>query len=196
MVDITGGWGASVVLKLIELGYPKKNLYYDITVGIDSVENNKALQKHMDRGKLPGLNFQKNRNTIVSKLEEAIRMDSFKIRSKRALMEIETFVFIGGRADHMKGYHDDLLMSIAMCCFVAATSFKDLEKSKGQAKAMINSWSVEVNNVEDESSLSDVINTGFYTDNKGRKKDKQTIKETQEHMWLFNGMAGFKKNRK
>ena len=29
-----------------------------------------------------------------------------------------------------------------------------------------------------------------------RKKDKQTIKETQEHMWLFNGMAGFKKNRK
>ena len=61
---------------------------------------------------------------------------------------------------------------------------------------MISSWSVEVNNAEDESSLNDVINTGFYTDNKNRKKDKQTIKETQEHMWLFNGMAGFKKNRK
>ena len=42
---------------------------------------------------------------------------------------------MAGRADHMKGYHDDLLMSIAMCCFVGATSFKDLEKSKGQAKA-------------------------------------------------------------
>ena len=97
VVDITGGWGASVILKLIELGYPKKRLYYDITVGIDSVENNKALQKYMDKGKLPGLNFQKNRNTIVSKLEEAVRMDSFKIRSKRALMEIETFVFMGGR---------------------------------------------------------------------------------------------------
>jgi|32_taG_2_1085360.scaffolds.fasta_scaffold00434_17 hypothetical protein len=193
VVDITGGWGASVVLKLIELGYPKKRLYYDITVGIDSVENNKALQKYMDKGKLPGLNFQKNRNTIVSKLEEAIRMDSFKIRSKRALMEIETFVFIGGRADHMKGYHDDLLMSIAMCCFVGATSFKDLEKSKGQAKAMVSSWSVETNNVEDDSTLNEVINTGFYTDNKNRKKDKQTLKETQEYMWLFGGMTGFKK---
>ena len=193
VVDITGGWGASVVLKLIELGYPKKRLYYDITVGIDSVENNKALQKHMDKGKLPGLNFQKNRNTIVSKLEEAIRMDSFKIRSKRALMEIETFVFVGGRADHMKGYHDDLLMSIAMCCFVGATSFKDLEKSKGQAKAMVSSWSVETNNVEDDSTLNEVINTGFYTDNKNRKKDKQTLKETQEYMWLFGGMTGFKK---
>lgn len=193
VVDITGGWGASVVLKLIELGYPKKRLYYDITVGIDSVENNKALQKYMDKGKLPGLNFQKNRNTIVSKLEEAIRMDSFKIRSKRALMEIETFVFMGGRADHMKGYHDDLLMSIAMCCFVGATSFKDLEKSKGQAKAMVSSWSVETNNVEDDSTLNEVINTGFYTDNKNRKKDKQTLKETQEYMWLFGGMTGFKK---
>ena len=103
MVDITGGWGASVVLKLIELGYPKRNLYYDVTVGIDSVENNKALQKYMDKGKLPGLNFQKNRNTIVSKLEESIRMDSFKIRSKRALMEIETFVFIGGRSGPHEG---------------------------------------------------------------------------------------------
>ena len=193
VVDITGGWGASVILKLIELGYPKKRLYYDITVGIDSVENNKALQKYMDKGKLPGLNFQKNRNTIVSKLEEAVRMDSFKIRSKRALMEIETFVFMAGRADHMKGYHDDLLMSIAMCCFVGATSFKDLEKSKGQAKAMISSWSVETNNVEDDSTLNEVINTGFYTDNKNRKKDKQTLKETQEYMWLFGGMTGFKK---
>jgi hypothetical protein len=74
VVDITGGWGASVVLKLIELGYPKRNLYYDVTVGIDSVENNRALQKYMDKGKLPGLNFQKNRNTIVSKLEESIRI--------------------------------------------------------------------------------------------------------------------------
>jgi hypothetical protein len=101
VVDITGGWGASVVLKLIELGYPKRNLYYDVTVGIDSVENNKALQKYMDKGKLPGLNFQRNRNTIVSKLEESIRMDSFKVRSIRALAEIETFVFINGRYERL-----------------------------------------------------------------------------------------------
>ena len=191
VVDITGGWGASVVLKLIELGYPKRNLYYDVTVGIDSVENNKALQKYMDRGKLPGLNFQKNRNTIVSKLEESIRMDSFKIRSKRALMEIETFVFIGGRADHMKGYHDDLLMSIAMCCFVGSTSFKDLEKSKGQAKAMIDSWSVETTNTEDYSELNEAVNTGFYTDQRDNNKNV-TVDQFKENMWIFGDMGKFK----
>lgn len=192
VVDITGGWGASVILKLIELGYPKKNLYYDVVVGIDSVENNKALQKFMDKGKLPGLSFQKNRNTIISKLEEAVRMDSFKIRSKRALAEIETFVFISGRADHMKGYHDDLLMSIAMCCFVGATSFKDIEKSKGQAKAIVSSWSVETNNISDNKILGEVAGTGFYTDQKVKNKSV-TVDQFKENMWLFGGMRGFKK---
>jgi hypothetical protein len=190
VVDITGGWGASVVLKLIELGYPKKNMYYDVAVGIDALESNKALQKHMDKGKLPGLNFQKNRNTIISKLEESIRLDSFKIRSKRALNEISTFVYINGRPDHMKGYHDDLLMSIAMCCFVGMTSFKDLEKSKGQAKAMINSWAVETTQISDHDELNEVIGTGFYTDN-GRKTDI-TPQQVKEYAWLFGGMKGFK----
>jgi hypothetical protein len=191
VVDITGGWGASVVLKMIELGYPKNRLYYDVAVGIDSVENNKALQKFMDKGKLPGLNFQKNRNTIVSKLEEAIRMDAFKVRSKRALSEFETFVFINGRADHMKGYHDDLLMSIAMCCFVGSTSFKDLEKSKGQAKAMVNSWAVETNDVKDNNVLNEVVGSGFYTDKKS--DNNVTAQQFKENMWLFGGMKGFKK---
>ena len=192
VVDITGGWGASVVLKLIELGYPKRNLYYDVTVGIDSVENNKALQKYMDKGKLPGLNFQKNRNTIISKLEEAIRLDSFKIRSIRAHSEIETFVFINGRADHMKGYHDDLLMSIAMCCFVGSTSFKDLEKSKGQAKAMVNSWSVETTEPNKSGALSEVVGSGFYTDQKS-KNNNITTEQFKENMWVFGGMKGFRK---
>lgn len=192
VVDITGGWGASVVLKLIELGYPKKNLYYDVTVGIDSVENNKALQKYMDKGKLPGLNFQKNRNTIISKLEEAIRLDSFKVRSKRMLAEIETFVFVNGRADHMKGYHDDLLMSVAMCCFVGSTSFKDLEKSKGQAKAMVNSWSVETNEAKDNDILGEVVGSGFYTD-KRTKDNNVTIEQFRDNMWIFGGMKGFRK---
>lgn len=191
VVDITGGWGASVVLKLIELGYPKKNLFHDTAVGIDALENNRALQKHMDKGKLPGLNFQKNRNTIVAKLEESIRLDSFKIRSKRFLNEISTFVYISGRPDHMKGYHDDLLMSAAMCCYVGMTSFKDLEKSRGQAKAMINSWVVETTNVSENEVLNEVTGTDFYTNHK--PKNDVTLDQFKEHMWLFGGMNGFRK---
>jgi hypothetical protein len=191
VVDITGGWGASVVLKLIELGYPKKNMFHDTAIGIDALENNRALQKHMDKGKLPGLNFQKNRNTIVAKLEESIRLDSFKVRSKRFLNEISTFVYINGRPDHMKGYHDDLLMSAAMCCYVGMTSFKDLEKSRGQAKAMINSWVVETTNVSENEVLNEVTGTDFYTNHK--PKNDVTLDQFKEHMWLFGGMNGFRK---
>ena len=191
VVDITGGWGASVVLRLIEMGYAKKSLYYDITVGIDALENNRALQKFMSNGKLPGLNFQKNRNTIVSKLEEGIRIDSFKVRSIRALNEMDTFVFKNGRADHMKGYHDDLLMPIGMCIFVASTSFKDLEKSKGQAKAMLNSWSIQTTTSDNVSGLSEVVGGGFYTDNINR--DTQSVENTKEYSWLFGGLPGHKK---
>ena len=187
VVDITGGWGASVVLRLIEMGYSKKSLYYDVTVGIDAVENNRSLQKFMNKGKLPGLNFQKNRNTIVSKLEEGIRMDSFKVRSIRAINEMDTFVYINGRPDHMKGYHDDLLMPIGMCCFVAMTSFKDLEKSKGQAKAMLSSWAMQTTTSNDVGGLNEVVGGGFYTDN-NNSKNKQTIENTKEYSWLFNGM--------
>jgi hypothetical protein len=117
-------------------------------------------------------------------------LDSFKIRSKRALNEISTFVYINGRPDHMKGYHDDLLMSIAMCCFVGMTSFKDLEKSKGQAKAMINSWAVETTQISDHDELNEVIGTGFYTNNGGRTDI--TPQQTKEYAWLFGGMKGFK----
>jgi len=191
VVDITGGWGAATVLKLIDLGYPKKLLYYDITVGIDALENNRSLQKHMDNGKLPGLNFQKNRNLIISELEKGVRMDTFKLRSARALMEMDTFVYINGRPDHMKGYHDDLLMSIGMALFVAMSSFKDLEKSKGQAKAMVGSWVVTSTDSTDVDTLS--RNVDFYMAN--NEVNRVQLADSP-HNWVFGGMYGFKNKGK
>jgi hypothetical protein len=192
VVDITGGWGANTVLKLMDLGYPSKKMFYDTVIGIDAVENNRAIQKHIKNGKLPGLNFQKNRNTIVSELEKAIRMDTFKVRSIRSINEMSTFVYINGRPDHMKGYHDDLLMSIAMCVYAGTRSFKDLQKSKGKAKAMIESWATSETTTEDLGALEGAI--GFYTDNSSQQNQdpKQMM---QENMWLFGGMPGFKKRR-
>jgi hypothetical protein len=164
-------------------------------MGIDSLENNRQLQKYMNNGKMPGLNFQKNRNTIIMEGEKAIRTDSIKIRSIRTVEELPTFVYINNRPDHQKGSHDDLLMGLFMCNFVGMTSFKDLEKSKGQAKAMINSWSVATNTPAEVSELNEVINLGFYTDQKPQMKDKQSLQQTQEYMWMFSGLPGFKKRR-
>lgn len=189
VVDTTGGYGVSTVLKMIELGYSPKKMYYDTVLGIDSVTNNKNLEKHMRDGKLPGLNFQKNRNTIVTKLEESVRMNSFKVRSIRSVTEMDTFVFKNGRPDHMKNYHDDCLMAIAMCCYVAQTSFKDFEKSKGQAKAMLDSWIVSSNEV---NTIPEVVyNSPAYKDT-----SRHVQAPISEHNWVFFGMSGFKDSTK
>jgi len=192
VVDVTGGYGGTSVLKMIELGYSSKKMYYDVVLGIDSITNNKNLERHMRDGKLPGLNFQKNRNMIVNKLEEGVRLDSFKVRSIRAIAEMDTFVFKNGRPDHMKGYHDDLLMAIAMCCYVAQTSFKDFEKSKGQTKAMLDSWVVSTNTNEGISELNSLAEIN------NPKKDisKQIQLANSDYNWVFFGMTGFKDKEK
>jgi hypothetical protein len=68
-----------------------------------------------------------------------------------------------------------------------------LEKSKGQAKAMINSWSVETGTIEENPILNEVIGTGFYTDSRNKDNNRITTEQTKEYSWLFSGMKGFKK---
>ena len=77
---------------------------------------------------------------MVSELEEHIRENKTIIRSTRLTSELKTFVYKNGRPDHMEGYHDDLIMSLAMCIFVVQTSFKRLERIEKQTKAMLDSW--------------------------------------------------------
>ena len=57
----------------------------------------------------------KNRESILAELEEAVRTDLIKINSTRTCDELFTFV-IGenGKVQAEKGYHDDLVMSLAL----------------------------------------------------------------------------------
>lgn len=187
VVDITGGYGVSTVLKLLDLGYSTKKMYYDTVIGIDAVENNRSLEKYMRNGKLPGLNFQNKRNTLISEMEKSIRMNTIKVRSIRTVNEMSSFVFINNRPDHTKGDHDDCLMAVAMCNFVGMTSFKDLEKSRGQAKAMINGWATTTTTTESYEELNEAVSSGFYTDT--GNNNTQTLNQTIEHSWLFSGFG-------
>jgi len=57
----------------------------------------------------------KNRDTILANLEEAIRTNLIKINSTRTCDELMTFVIKNqGRPEAEKGYHDDLIMSLAL----------------------------------------------------------------------------------
>lgn len=134
-IDITGGMGVATSRKLTELNYPTKLLYYD---GLSDIE----LFGGAPEGAIAGMNFstKNNRVQIIAALEEAIRIGGFKLRSLRLTNEFRKFVYINGRPDHLKGAHDDLIMSLAMAIFVANVSFARLQKTTAQMEAMSKSW--------------------------------------------------------
>ena len=140
VVDVAGGMGVSTVLKLIELDY--KYLYYDEPRGRILNSKKSQLEMYGRDEKIPGFNANGVRVVMIQRLEEAIRNRTINIKSRRLVSEMKTFVYKNGRADHMEGYHDDLLMSLAMPLYVLEFSFKKLHKMKEKTKAILSSWQV------------------------------------------------------
>jgi hypothetical protein len=132
VIDITGGMGVATSRKLQELNY--KNLYID---GINTQNIWEYNKKAMD--KIPGLNFNNKRTQIVAAFEEQLRK-GFQVRSSRLLNELNTFVYMNGRPDHMKGAHDDAIMSMSMALYAGDLCFNQLQRTDAQNKAMLDSW--------------------------------------------------------
>ena len=138
VVDVTGGMGVSTVLKLLEFNY--KRLHYDDATGKILSVRQRELNTHLKKDKIPGFHATNVRVPMLSNLEYKIRTNAIKIRSSRLTSEMKTFVYKNGRPDHMDGYHDDLLMSLAMSLWVMEHSFKKLERLEKQNKAILSSW--------------------------------------------------------
>lgn len=195
VVDITGGMGVSTVLKLVELNYSKKLLHWDKKAP-HLLPNKARLDKVKDREMTPGFNANGVRLPMIANLERALRENEIKVRSTRLVSEMKTFVYKNGRPDHMEGYHDDLLMAIGMALWVLEYSFKNLQKSTAQNKAMLNSWSVggdQSDNIQNKS-----YDGGFVSkENKGKKtaprpRFNPNVSSNMQDprgdfMWLFSG---------
>lgn len=136
------GVGATTVFKVIELGY--QNLHYDqIGYGILKQKQMKLSKFAKDNGKLvPGFNISSVRLQLVQNLEEKIRLGIVKIRSKRVISQLKTFVYRNGRPDHLKGYNDDCLISLGMCLFIAEYNFKELSRLGKIDKAILEAWTI------------------------------------------------------
>lgn len=192
VVDITGGMGVATSRKLQELNY--KNLYID---GINTKDVWSFNQKMME--KIPGINFNNKRTQIVACFEEQLRHD-FIVRSHRLLNELNTFVYINGRPNHMKGAHDDAIMSIAIAFYAGDVSFSQLKRNEQQSKAMLESWTMSERTYESNkgfysygSSFDSVGsmqmdgNQGGYRNTPNNNASKQMY---QEYGWLFGAKKG------
>jgi hypothetical protein len=189
VIDITGGMGVATSRKLQELNY--KNIYID---GINTQNiweyNAKALEK------IPGLNFNNKRTQIVAAFEEQLRK-GFAVRSSRLLNELNTFVYMNGRPDHMKGSHDDAIMSMSMALYAGDICFNQLQKTESVNRAMIESWTMAERTYEPQKSFysyggsfDQISSMGMDGSNSmyGGNTNQQVGKEAYaEYSWLFGG---------
>lgn len=194
VVDITGGMGVSTVLKLLEFDY--KLLHYDTPNGKILSAKHKKMQAMNKDNKVPGLQVSTIRIQMISNFEEKIRTDGVKIRSSRLTGEMKTFVYKNGRPDHQDGYHDDLIMAMAMCLWVLEHAFKNLQRLEKQTKAMLSSWlgASKPNEITPEVARG----TGFVAKENRHKVaaqrpnfhpivSKNMQDPTGQYMWLFSG---------
>jgi len=193
VVDITGGMGVATVLKLQDMKYP--NLYYGEKGG-QGLKKRKDMNKYSSDNEIAGFQVGSDRTRLVSTFEKMIRINKdegddhgIKIRSTRLLSELNSFVYINGRADHTKGKHDDLIMAMAMALFILDNSFKQLKAIDQKTKAMLASW-VSFSS-SGELKVADVNNI-----NKNKSKPnfnpivaKNMQDPTGEYMWLFGGFG-------
>lgn len=186
VVDITGGMGIATSRKLQEMNY--KNLFID---GMNTQNiwdfNRKAMEK------IPGINFNNKRTQIVAAFEEQLRK-GFGVRSSRLLNELSTFVYLNGRPDHMKGAHDDAIMSLSMALYAADVSFNQLQRNDSKNKAMMESWTLSQRTYEPNKAFYS-YGTAFdqigamQTDGKNNVNPHIGVPgkdQYKEYSWLFS----------
>jgi len=125
--------GYAVLDKLIDYGYP--TLYYSIKSTHEYIEQHQA---EVINSAVPGFTTSmKTRPLIVAKLEEFIRNKLIKIYSSRTVNEMKTFIWKNGKPQAMKSYHDDLIMALAIGCWVRDTTLQANARDLNYQRAFV-----------------------------------------------------------
>jgi hypothetical protein len=172
--------GFSVLEKLIDKEYP--NIYHSVKSSHEYVEQHVAESM---TNSIPGFTTSmKTRPLIVAKLEEFIRNKLITIYSQRTLNEIKTFIWNNGKPQAMRGYNDDLVIALAIACWVRDTAFvanaKNIEYKKACIDSMIRS------NTKLETQIRGQL--GYKSGGTFDKiAEQEIIKQYQEFSWLYKG---------
>ena len=115
-------------------------MYFSIKSSHEYVEQHQA---ETMTNSVPGFTTStKTRQIIVAILEEFIRNKLITIYSQRIHKEITTFIWHNGKPQAMRGYNDDLIMALAIGCWVRDTALQANKRDVEYKKAMINSMVV------------------------------------------------------
>jgi len=177
LVVENNGIGISILEKLITLGYP--NLYYSVKSTHEFVE---ALQGESMTNAVAGFTTStKTRPLIVAKLEEFVRNKIITTRSSRVYHELKTFIWHNGKPQAMRSYNDDLVMSLAIGCWVRDTALQVNKRDVEFKKAMLNSM------YKSDSIMNTAIKGMNGYSQSHNEKYKEEIQLTKDFMWIYKG---------
>jgi hypothetical protein len=166
--------GYTVLEKIKELEY--KNVYHSVKSTHEYVEQYLAESRS---NCVPGFTTSgKTRPMILAKLEEFIRNDIIKIHSSRLLNELKTFVWNNNKPEAMRGYNDDLVMALAIACWVRDTALTVNQRDVEYRKAFMNSI------VKGGTTLNTAI-PGMKNYEPTKMIEKR--KEYEKYAWLYKG---------
>jgi hypothetical protein len=169
-------FGYATILKLQEMQYPK--LYYrkrkQVFIGGYVPKQSADIAGFTTNGK--------TRSMILGKLEEIIRNKQLIIRSSRTYEEIKTFTWKTGRAEAKRGFHDDLVMSLAIGTWLYDASADYSKSSKSLNQAMINAMSSTRNDLTDIMSNS---KDKFTRQEIEKRKVNIGSKIPDEYLWVI-----------
>ena len=166
MCPENNSYGYATILKLQDMKYP--NMYYrnrkGVYIGDYTPEQDSSVAGFTTSGK--------TRPQILTKLEETIRNKNIIIYSSRFYAEMKTFAWKGNKAQALKGYNDDLIMSLAIGIWLYDGSSDGGAKASAINDAMLASMKKtstqhSTNKIETKMSNTKIIpikQNGIYTD--------------------------------
>ena len=167
--------GYSVLTKLIDMEYP--NIYFSTKGSNDYVD---PIMAETMSNSVPGFTTSmKSRPLIIAKLEEFVRNQLITVNSTRLLNELKTFIWNNGKPEAMRGYNDDLIMSMAIACWVRDTALVTNQRDLEYNKAFINSV------MTTRTTLNTAIPGMVEYDKEQQKRD--VLKQYQDFGWILKG---------
>ena len=152
-------YGYTMLIKLGDLAY--KNLYFS-----SEKEKYKYLYgEGQNLGKAGFTTSKESRDKILANFEEALRNGRIKTYSNRLYSELKTFIWNGKKITAMKGYNDDLIMSLAIGSWLADSNSNTYNVSQiQQADAILKGMELNKTNIN-KTSMSPFYNSAEKTIN-------------------------------
>jgi hypothetical protein len=123
----------------------------------------------------------KTRPLIVAKMEEFIRNKLITIYSSRLVDEFKTFIWNNNKAQAMRSYHDDLVMALAIGCWVRDTALTTNQRDLEYNKAMVVSMMTKNKTFRTQNPGSNPMHQGL------TQEQRETQQNYNDFVWLLKG---------